>query len=75
MEEPMSIERIAKKLGVNFYDLHPLITAREERARQEGRRKVVEWIEQNANKPLLPALYVAVNWRIWQDFKEGIGVT
>ena len=47
MTEPMSIEKIAEELGVNFYDLHPLITVREdwliERAKQEGRKEVVDY--------------------------------
>ncbi len=42
--EAKSIERIAEELGVNFYDLHPLIAARDEYMKQEGRREVVEWL-------------------------------
>lgn len=49
--EHMSIERIAEKLGVNFYDLQPLIIAREvwltKKRRKEGRREVVKWLEDN----------------------------
>lgn len=47
----MSIEKIAEKLGVNFYDLHPLIIAREawltKKRRREGRREAIKWIEDN----------------------------
>ncbi len=40
--EAKTIERIAEELGVNFYDLHPLISARDEFHIKEGRREVVE---------------------------------
>ncbi len=40
--EAKTIERIAEELGVNFYDLAPLIIARDEFHRKEGRREVVE---------------------------------
>jgi len=35
-----SIERIAEELGVNFYDLHPLIMAREEAVRADERSRL-----------------------------------
>lgn len=43
--EAKSIERIAEELGVNFYDLYPLISARDEFHRRVGIREVVKWIE------------------------------
>lgn len=60
MEKPMSIERIAEELGVNFYDLHSLIRAREnwliEKAKQEG-IKEAEMIP-TALAPLLQTAYM-----------------
>lgn len=37
----MTIEKMAETLGVNFYDLQPLILEREQSARKE----VTDWID------------------------------
>ena len=39
-----SIERIAEELGVNFYNLYPLIKARDEFHFKAGMQKVVDFL-------------------------------
>lgn len=75
MKEPMSIEKIAEELGVNFYDLRPLIEVREnwliERAKQEGIKEAE--LQTTALAPLLQSAYMqgikeVVEW-VNQNYK------
>ena len=47
MKQAKSIERIAEELGVNFFVLHPLLSARDEFHLRKGRQEVVDWVENN----------------------------
>ncbi len=63
-----AIERIAEELGVSFYDLHPLISARDEFHIKEGRREVVEWLRDNGYE-------VAISDEVgWQEQLEEWGI-
>ncbi len=61
--EAETIERIAEELGVNFYDLHPLLSARDEFHIKEGRREVVEWIEDNCDIGRCDPVAVTAEWQ------------
>ena len=63
-----AIERIAEELGVSFYDLHPLISARDEFHIKEGRREVVEWIETHAvSLSIDQPISFDIKYNDWQD--------
>ena len=67
-----SIERIAEELGVNFYDLCPLIQARDEWHLNQGRKEVVKWVEKQAHQDC----YLSIDFtsKEWQFQKKEWGL-
>lgn len=71
MIEAKTIERIAEELGVNSYDLEPLLRARDKFYYKQGIQLVVEWIKEHSSAQ---ASYTDDDYitRSWLEISNGL---